>query len=390
MDLWICNSGGDGVVEVPESFGVKPAKKSDEEANLNDSDYYCEPPEEVTQTPTKTPLNDSADSDSLAKYRDLMIPIKKDQVQESEPIYANVMIDDFMKNVDEANISEDSEHELLEEDSQKRNFTHQASAKLVDHSTVRNIEEAKMYTQRNHIVQSFYDSEVVYHKYLKKLHQQYSHYMQLAQSKEKGTYIPMNISECRQIYTNIPDIEQEQEQLVQTVKRRLTDWKPDSTFHEIVYKITSNLKMYEEYVNHYTKAIQIVGDILARASKIKKKGGSTGDSASEFKKRMESIDVGDGKVMSLQNLLFQPILQLTKRSAIVQEILVYTPARHSDHTKLRQYIDSFHNVLSTVNKNHKAKGHRKVENRPIIKGEIEYTLDYNNKLFSRLYNRKSR
>ena len=60
-----------------------------------------------------------------------------------------------------------------------------ASARLVDHSTVRNLEEAKMYTQRNHIVQSFYDSEVVYHKYLKSLHKQYSHYMALAQTKEK-------------------------------------------------------------------------------------------------------------------------------------------------------------------------------------------------------------
>ena len=43
-----------------------------------------------------------------------------------------------------------------------------------------------MYTQRNHIVQSFYDSEVVYHKYLKSLHKQYSHYMALAQTKEKA------------------------------------------------------------------------------------------------------------------------------------------------------------------------------------------------------------
>ena len=46
---------------------------------------------------------------------------------------------------------------------------------------------------------------------------------------------------------------EEQGQLVETVRKRLKDWKPDSTFHEIVYKITSNLKMYEEYVNNYTK-----------------------------------------------------------------------------------------------------------------------------------------
>ena len=158
----------------------------------------------------------------------------------------------------------------------------------------------------------------------------------------------MTTTECRQIYNNVEDIVAEQQQLVGTVQKRLKDWKPDSTFHEIVYKITSNLKMYEEYVNHYTKAIQTVTDVVNRAAKTNKKGGSMGETAKVFKNSLESIDTGcDGKVLSLQNLLFQPILQLTKRSAIVQEILVYTPARHSDHTKLRQYIDSFHNVLST-------------------------------------------
>ena len=58
--------------------------------------------------------------------------------------------------------------------------------------------------------------------------------------------------------------------------------------------------------------------MINRASKTKKKGGQIGESASTFKRGLESIDIGDGKCLSLQNLLFQPILQLTKRSAIVQ------------------------------------------------------------------------
>ena len=48
------------------------------------ADYYCEPPEEIpsqNQTPIKTPLNDSIDSthDPLDKFKNLMIPLKKDQ-----------------------------------------------------------------------------------------------------------------------------------------------------------------------------------------------------------------------------------------------------------------------------------------------------------------------
>ena len=58
--------------------------------------------------------------------------------------------------------------------------------------------------------------------------------------------------------------------------------------------------------------------MINRASKTKKKGGQIGESAGTFKRGLESIDIGDGKCLSLQNLLFQPILQLTKRSAIVQ------------------------------------------------------------------------
>ena len=67
----------------------------------------------------------------------------------------------------------------------------------------------------------------------------------------------MSQNECRYVYNNVTDILEEQGQLVETVRKRLKDWKPDSTFHEIVYKITSNLKMYEEYVNNYTKVSYI-------------------------------------------------------------------------------------------------------------------------------------
>ena len=44
------------------------------------------------------------------------LKLSPDKVIESEPIYANVAtIDEYMKTVDDANISEDSEHELLDE-----------------------------------------------------------------------------------------------------------------------------------------------------------------------------------------------------------------------------------------------------------------------------------
>ena len=168
VDLWICNSGdAEGGVKVPDSF-VKPPPTDNDDATTA-SNYYSEPPplDQVPQTPIKSKLNDSVESDPLAKFKDLMIPMKKDtMVVENEPIYANVCIDEYMKTVDEANISEDSEHELLDE-TDHNPINHHASARLVDHSTVRNLEEAKMYTQRNHIVQSFYESECVYHKYLK-------------------------------------------------------------------------------------------------------------------------------------------------------------------------------------------------------------------------------
>ena len=68
------------------------------------------------------------------------------------------------------------------------------------------------------------------------------------------------------------------------------------------------------------------------------------------------------------SLMQMPIQQLSKRTTIITEIIQLTPTRHSDHTKLRNYIDRFWNVLSTVNRDHKDKGHRQSEGMQIIKG----------------------
>ena len=65
-----------------------------------------------------------------------------------------------------------------------------------------------------------------------------------------------------------------------------------------------------------------------------------------------------------------PIQQMTRRTTIITEIIGLTPSRHSDHTRLRNYIDYFWQVLSTVNRDHKNKGHRKVQGIQIIKGKL--------------------
>ena len=87
-------------------------------------------------------------------------------------------------------------------------------------------------------------------------------------------------------------------------------------------------------------------------------------------------------LFQLSSLLYQPIQRLTQHTAIIQEVLLYTPSRHSDHTHLRKYIDSFWDTLASVNKDHKSKGHRKVEEKRIIKGLNCLVLRYIKGLYS--------
>ena len=70
----------------------------------------------------------------------------------------------------------------------------------------------------------------------------------------------------------------------------------------------------------------------------------------------------------LMSLMQMPCMQLSKRTTIITEIIQLTPTRHSDHTKLRNYIERFWNVLSTVNKDHKDRGHRQSTGIKIIRG----------------------
>ena len=55
--------------------------------------------------------------------------------------------------------------------------------------------------------------------------------------------------------------------LVNLIEKRLREWSPDSTFHEIVWSIKENLKLYEEYVNNYTRATHLVQELSNRRSK---------------------------------------------------------------------------------------------------------------------------
>jgi hypothetical protein len=73
--------------------------------------------------------------------------------------------------------------------------------------------------------------------------------------------------ECETIFFRIKELCREQYSLVNLIEKRLNAWSPDSTFHEIVWSIKENLKLYEEYVNNYKRAISMVEDLSSRRSK---------------------------------------------------------------------------------------------------------------------------
>ena len=72
--------------------------------------------------------------------------------------------------------------------------------------------------------------------------------------------------------------------------------------------------------------------------------------------------------------------RLTHHTTVIQDVLQCTPSRHTDHSKLRIYLNEFWHILSTVNKDHKNKGHRKVAEKQIMReGYITEILPNNDR-----------
>ena len=149
--------------------------------------------------------------------------------------------------------------------------------------------------------------------------------------------------------------------LVQLIEKRLAEWSPDSTFHEIVWSIKENLKLYEDYVNNYKRATQLVEDLSHRRSK------------ESFQSIASKCTVPEtNEVFKLADLLHKPVDRLTHHTTVIQDVLQCTPSRHTDHSKLRKHLNEFWEVLHRINKDHKNKGHRKVAEKQIMNGKINY------------------
>ena len=160
--------------------------------------------------------------------------------RQEEPIYINYQtIDEFVKNEPSTELnSEDSDHELLDENTASARLsaaplvdnlaarTLSTNADMVDHMTVRNLEEANKFAQRKVIIERFYESEMKYLKYLNTLSKLMEGFEKL-KPKEKGfNQPPFSPSEIKIIFFKITDLIIYQKQLVEFIEKRLQDWRP--------------------------------------------------------------------------------------------------------------------------------------------------------------------
>ena len=276
VDLWIMSdkSGTDQSegVKVPESF-VKPVSQDDEQTPttasnkpMKEEEYYSlpppiqttqppvsddyahyeEPPAEIPPTiPQKSqrdqvmhsksvrPIPSPAKECDLDRFKNFTIPASSNLDQSmDEPVYMNYQtIDDIIKqDPTKAEYSEDSEHELLDEPDNPE-------AKLVDHKTVRNLEEAAMFNQRKLIIDKFHESERKYNTYLGVLLERKSNLEKLNSPEYKTSghsAAPLSTSEIKTVFFNIPELKREQDQLVKYIKTKLNEWKPGKP-HIFIY-----------------------------------------------------------------------------------------------------------------------------------------------------------
>ena len=145
------------------------------------------------KAPVKVPINYG-----LEGFVGLNIPIQKNEKSETEkttqilpdePVYVNYQtIDDYVRAESfgdtTADISEDSEHEIL--DDQSEDDIDQVT-ELVDHITVRNAEEAEMYSQRKKIAERLLQKEQKYLYYLYCLEKIYNAFSNNSKTRKRLT-----------------------------------------------------------------------------------------------------------------------------------------------------------------------------------------------------------
>ena len=69
-------------------------------------------------------------------------------------------------------------------------------------------------------------------------------------------------NECQIIFFRIPDLTRNQNEIVKKLTLKLRDWSTDSTFTDIIWLIKENLKLYEEYINNYTRARMLLDHLI--------------------------------------------------------------------------------------------------------------------------------
>lgn len=291
-----------------------------------------------------------------------------------EPIYVNAMI---YKTMDEviaetghdtddsvADIIEQSDDEIADENDDSvvcdgpGSFSIEderiGAGPAIDHIKVRNLQEASMYSKRHFLAKNLLETEQKYFHQLRALERVNSSFRQNIKAYKNKSLIKEN--ECQIIFFRIPDLTRNQNEIVKKLTLKLRDWSTDSTFTDIIWLIKENLKLYEEYINNYTRARTLLEHLIKTKQ---------GDRLADLLK--VSITETREKDIMVQDLLYKPVDRMTHHISVLDDIIRHTPSTHNDYDKLRSYQSEFWRVLATVNKGHVSKGTRKVQEKEIIK-----------------------
>lgn len=121
-------------------------------------------------------------------------------------------------------------------------------------------------------------------------------------------------NECQIIFFRIPDLTRNQNEIVKKLTLKLRDWSTDSTFTDIIWLIKENLKLYEEYINNYTRARTLLehliktkqGDRLADLLKVSITETREKDILVKQKRKTDNT-----LNFQVQDLLYKPVDRMT-------------------------------------------------------------------------------
>eukprot|EP01105_Mastigella_eilhardi_P021249 TRINITY_DN5134_c0_g1_i4.p1 TRINITY_DN5134_c0_g1~~TRINITY_DN5134_c0_g1_i4.p1 ORF type:complete len:582 (+),score=121.54 TRINITY_DN5134_c0_g1_i4:46-1791(+) len=168
-----------------------------------------------------------------------------------------------------------------------------------------------------------------------------TYYLPLKQAEEENSSI-LTREEFSSLFANVFNLFQLNQQLLQELEQRISNWTADSCIGDVFMKLAPFFKLYVSYCANHSIACETLTKLMSRSS------------FSSFIKKAAKQNVGSSQAtdhfdQSLASSLILPVQRIPRYQLFFKQLVEYTPSSHSDEQNVRLALEEIVTVARRVN-----------------------------------------